>query len=92
MSNEKKQGKSKLAEAVETALNLPTESERVIAIIRMLKPYKNEAHPTLEVNRFEGYEKCRTGLEGVKNKVLKAVSEHYGVELPKEEKVETKQS
>ena len=77
--------KSTLAQAVEEALKLSTEAERVLALVGCLKPYRNEYQQHLYPDHFEGYEKCTVGLLGLKRKILTQIADHYEVPIPQEQ-------
>lgn len=72
--------KTSLSEAVENALNLPTEKERMLAIIEVVRCYKNEYNPNLEADEkfmHDGYEKCRNGVEKLKSKIKEQIESNF---------------
>lgn len=72
--------KTSLSEAVENALNLPTEKDRILAIIEKVRCYRNEYSQNLEADEkfmHEGYEKCRLGLEKLKVKIKEQIESNF---------------
>jgi hypothetical protein len=74
--SEEKQKKSKkpykknlLNEGVEKAMSLPTEKERLYAVIDLIRGYKNEYHPVQEKDKNEGFERCKTDLVIIRDKI-----------------------
>jgi len=75
MSEEKQKNPKKpykknlLNEGVEKAMSLPTEKERLYAVIDLIRGYKNEYHPVQEKEKNEGFERCKTDLVIIREKI-----------------------
>ena len=73
------QTKGNLDTAIEEALKLPTEHERIVAVIETIRCYRNEYGWTDDEQKhlFEGYEKCRMGVVKIQTKVKEILNNYY---------------
>ena len=69
--------KSALILAVEKAMSLPTERERSLALVDLIRGYKNEYHRFRERQQNEGFERCKTDLVIIREKVKARLEEIF---------------
>jgi len=79
MSERKPKIKKKnfLNDGVEKSMLLPTEKERMYAVIDLIRGYKNEYHPLNEKDKNEGFERCKTDLVIIREKIKAKLDEIF---------------
>ena len=79
----KSEARGNLNTAIEEALQLPTEKERILAVIETIRCYRNEYVPDQGEDQramHEGYEKCRSGIIKIQSKVKGILNEFYSTQ------------
>lgn len=68
-----------LEQAVEQAMNLRTEGERICAIVDLCKGYVNPYNEFEQQAQREGYDECRHGLSLQRNKIKRLVERQVNI-------------